>query len=321
MNNNTSEIYGYPLLDNIHNLFPEILYDNVLFPHNDNDSVGRILGWARFRIRHLFPQTFQNARANYNHHTVTERREEFDEWLFLRNNNLLVPRSVNQNIVRNFPEFSPIQTEMNRIWAPPSNSVNQDTSNLGTGNQNAYLPEILGRNSTGLSGFFSSLVPPVQRQMGQENQRTRILGEGTINQIIQNTIFDEIVGLVIPPRTALFRFFDPVPINPTLSEIERGSEILTSDSIPMETVCIVCQDHNSPRDISNNSNGWRKILNCQHLFHKDCIDRWFESHVGCPICRGDIRVPVAAAAAARIHTDSNQTLPQNVAERTPSHLD
>ena len=29
-------------------------------------------------------------------------------------------------------------------------------------------------------------------------------------------------------------------------------------------------------------------LKCGHLFHKDCVAKWFEAHHTCPICRTDI---------------------------------
>ena len=78
------EIYGYPLLDNLHELFPEILYDTNLFPHDGNDSFARMLGWLRFRMTHLYPQTFNYARQQYLIHTAPERRFSHDDWNWLR---------------------------------------------------------------------------------------------------------------------------------------------------------------------------------------------------------------------------------------------
>ncbi|KAL8161351.1 hypothetical protein V2J09_012840 [Rumex salicifolius] len=40
-------------------------------------------------------------------------------------------------------------------------------------------------------------------------------------------------------------------------------------------------------------------LRCKHLFHKDCLDAWVGSgHATCPLCRGRVFSPAAAAEGA-----------------------
>ena len=31
------------------------------------------------------------------------------------------------------------------------------------------------------------------------------------------------------------------------------------------------------------------MLNCGHIYHKDCIDVWIEKNTKCPLCRADIK--------------------------------
>ena len=73
-----------------------------------------------------------------------------------------------------------------------------------------------------------------------------------------------------------------VIIRPTQDQITNATTILTlSDT--SDSTCTVCQEPIEP-DVPV-----RRINQCEHQFHKACIDRWFERSVFCPMCRLDIR--------------------------------
>lgn len=297
------DVYGYPLLDNLHHLFPEILYDNTVFPHDGNDSFGRTLSWIRFRLANMYPQTFNHARQAYAQNMARERRDDYEEWMWLRNArpNPSLQLPPLQRTVRQYATMSPLQASLNtNYWggeARPLNTIYHNTNHGSDQNMQEDIP------------------PPVPAT-------NRILATGVANQILQNALIDEIFGSLLIPRTttrttggALWRFYDPVPIVPTAAEIAAGSRILESSAVPADTICAVCQDHESPRDSprhrdisgSTVTNGWRLLTNCQHNFHKDCIDRWFEGHVVCPVCRADIRT-------ASQQQGSSQSVAESVAE-------
>jgi hypothetical protein len=61
---------------------------------------------------------------------------------------------------------------------------------------------------------------------------------------------------------------------------ELGDEI-DEDAIG-EPKCSICQEE------FELNNSLRRIEECEHYFHKTCIDTWLSTHNTCPICRADV---------------------------------
>lgn len=79
-----------------------------------------------------------------------------------------------------------------------------------------------------------------------------------------------------------------VAVRPTTAQIASATTVNTSQR-PQNDNCVICQD------IIDTGDSMRRINHCQHLFHKDCIDTWFETNVHCPTCRHDIRESVTSS--------------------------
>jgi hypothetical protein len=77
----------------------------------------------------------------------------------------------------------------------------------------------------------------------------------------------------------------PVVVRPTPEQINEATSITPHTEVEASNVCTICQDHGSVEETPE----WREIDRCGHIYHKKCIDRWFETSVQCPICRMDIR--------------------------------
>ena len=71
--NGYQTMYGFSTLDELHNFFPELLYDDQLFPHET-------LLWARHRIRTLFPNVFVRQQNLYTIYQARDRRAQHSSW-------------------------------------------------------------------------------------------------------------------------------------------------------------------------------------------------------------------------------------------------
>lgn len=85
--------------------------------------------------------------------------------------------------------------------------------------------------------------------------------------------------------TPPLNFYDPVPVAPTAAQLEANTTVAVA-AAALETPCAICQDTISAGDTS------RQLHNCRHVFHRSCIDTWFQRNCLCPVCRSDIRSSV-----------------------------
>ena len=60
-------------MDEIHNFFPELMYDDALFPQPD-------LAWMRHRMRTLFPHVYPRQQSIYQIYSAEGRRDEVRRW-------------------------------------------------------------------------------------------------------------------------------------------------------------------------------------------------------------------------------------------------
>jgi hypothetical protein len=83
---------------------------------------------------------------------------------------------------------------------------------------------------------------------------------------------------IIPPMGDL----EDVPIIPTAEHLRNNTTVRQLDA-DIGDNCAICQD---PLTATQEV---RTINHCQHMFHMQCIDTWFQRNIHCPCCRHDIR--------------------------------
>ena len=81
------------------------------------------------------------------------------------------------------------------------------------------------------------------------------------------------------------RFFDPIVIYPTASQIETATRrVLYRDiAAPINNSCPISMD------TFNDNETVTIIRHCGHIFNIDELATWFQSNCRCPVCRYDIR--------------------------------
>lgn len=72
--NHYTHMYGFGLLDDLHNFFPEILYDSSLFPDPRFE-------WFRHRASTLFPSVFPRQMNMYRIYSAGERQRMYNSWV------------------------------------------------------------------------------------------------------------------------------------------------------------------------------------------------------------------------------------------------
>jgi hypothetical protein len=93
-------MYGFSLLDDLHNFFPEILYDDTLFPEQR-------FGWFRHRATTLFPNIFTRQMNMYRIYNAGERQRMFQEWVHSQTIGIASPQPQQNTWVNNPPPQVP----------------------------------------------------------------------------------------------------------------------------------------------------------------------------------------------------------------------
>ena len=88
------------------------------------------------------------------------------------------------------------------------------------------------------------------------------------------------------PSNAPPGFFDPIPVFPTQTQIERATRRARFSDIvsPRNIACPISMVDFTDTDVVS------VIRHCGHIFATDQLNIWFESHCTCPVCRFDIRI-------------------------------
>ena len=97
------------------------------------------------------------------------------------------------------------------------------------------------------------------------------------NQEVQNNLGNESINITVSEIGTI------LPRGLTVKNLVEKTDLVVFRNITQpESKCHICNEEYTMYDIC------RKIENCGHYYHSDCIDNWFINNKNCPICNQNV---------------------------------
>ena len=257
----------------IHSL---LLRDNIV---SQNSS----LIPTRFRSRSL-----RAARTNRNFNSArinTRNSNSTSSNISNPISNLTVPSSLNSSNVESNTQPVNQRRRVNVITAS-SRGVNT-TINDNEEQQTNNIPEPFRTSSRlPLSPPPLTTLPRIQISSAHTIRPSQMTQQN-ISETAVNTFLNSITPLLSRNRrdNLTLGSLSPVPIAPSVVEIDRATEIVHFSNIenPMNSRCPITMNNFGENDRVI------QIIHCGHCFNRQALLRWFSDNTVCPVCRYDIR--------------------------------
>lgn len=114
----------------------------------------------------------------------------------------------------------------------------------------------------------------------QERRRNRVLENQIYNYSLESRYIEtdyNIQSIFVTSFETVYRKKN----NLLIKNLLKHSKIEINEN-KTNILCVICQDNINNNDII------RKITNCSHVFHVNCIDEWFSENTKCPLCNFEL---------------------------------
>lgn len=259
----TQTPYTIQLLNDLHNHFPELLYNIQRF-----QSVQDVLQYIIYVVSQ---SPYSNGRAMY---TARQAIHSF-------HTDHNTTRSRGRMGVDD--EKSRADAVEEKMSAPPSASRASSSLNNLNGIRRNRLSSPSTQVQSRVSSTFSSnpaSIFPYSLSSFSSSSSNRSSAPSISEQILTG-LFTSMLGGT-DELTINLQNLEPVPIRPTAQQLSEHTTMHTSIR-RYDDNCAICQDPiEEGQEVCT-------LNYCVHTFHQECIRPWFENHVTCPTCRHDIR--------------------------------
>ena len=252
MNNYTSN-FRVGLLDDLHNYFPDLLYNSDRF-----QSVQDVLQYVQGQARTLCNPFEQGQRAYRSHFQPQQQQQQPQQQQ---------PQQQQSNTIH-----IPVQSPTGPVGDSSGSSILVDS----TGSTQDVTPvrsiRSLTVNPPRIYRRYQTTTPYYTSIMNDLVNEENLIGINTLGSL------SNLFNIALNPS---FSSMNDVVVVPTNEQINNATSLVNNLTTTGSEDCAICQEVMEEN--------LRKINRCNHLFHRSCIETWFQSGVTCPICRIDIR--------------------------------
>jgi hypothetical protein len=195
---------------------------------------------------------------------------------------------VNANVNNRFNLFNRAQEQFNAVNINANNQIRRvDIPIPVTRVENPPAPTITRNRATIPIPVYQ---PPAQQTQLQTQINTAANDVSLLLQMLTGPIQSPQTLVSYHPLSVLaleqmlgLGPMEPVPVVATVGQINAATTLLGATNAHESQTCSICQDTYAA------GQGVRRLNQCSHEFHRECIDIWFQGNVHCPVCRFDIR--------------------------------
>jgi len=278
-----TSIFGVGLLDDLHNYFPDVLYNHQRFT-----SVQDLLRYIQDQTRSRFNLLDYGRRL----HASTEQGAP------------AAPVGVREAAYYGYgsttaPQYgasgtAPVGVREAAYYGYGSTPAPQYGASGASGASGTYnysapirasvpetggTPDVSGNLvSTPIRVHTRTIAPRAPRRHTFFHEYPTIYADDLQGVNLMTSLLNNLIQTPV----AFTNSFTDVVVHPTNQQIDAATTVETLPAA-LETACPICQE-----DMLQ-GNQVRRITRCNHPFHADCIGQWFEQSCVCPICRTDIR--------------------------------
>jgi hypothetical protein len=186
------------------------------------------------------------------------------------------PANTSSNVANSYANTS---SNVANSYANTSSNVANSYANTSSNVANSYANTSSNVANTS-SNFSRTNIPTstgnIYNNIFDNYQAMPLNNHNVLPDLVEVTLYS--------PNTNTSSFSENVNVTPNINVLSNSSSIHIYRSLDTEfEQCTICMENFNEHSIV------RKINNCRHIFHINCIDTWFETNITCPICRTDLR--------------------------------